>query len=148
MKVILLQDVPKVGHKYDVKNVADGFARNVLLPNKKAVIATPAEINRIEKIKADKNQSEAYKREGLEKLVKELNTQGLTITAKSNEEGQLFAALPVGEIVKVINQNGSVSVTDKEIVIGQPIKKVGEHTIKIKIGGNQSGEVTIKVVRN
>lgn len=147
MRVILLQDVPKVGHKYDIKNVADGFARNVLLVQKKAVIATPGEISRIEKLKADKNQSEAHKREGLEKLVKDLNDQGLTIAAKSNEEGHLFAALPISEIVKAVNQQGTVSVTEKEISLDQPIKKVGEHQVKIKIGNGSSGKVTIKVVK-
>ena len=151
MKVILLQDVPKVGRKYEIKNVADGFARNVLLVQKKAVIATPAEVARIDKLKADQTQASAQKNAALEKLVADLNQSNLTIKAKANDEGQLFAALPVSEIIKAIKDQGGVEVGEKDLEISQPIKKVGEHVLKIKMSSgqtqNSSREIKLQVVK-
>lgn len=134
MKVILLQDVPKVGKKHEVKEVADGFARNVLIKQNKATIATPDALKRAEQLKAEKAQHEALERERFLKLADNLQSITLTLTAKADKTGHLFGSIHPADIVEALVLQTGIRVNPKHIVITHPIKKLGDTKITITNG--------------
>lgn len=138
MKIILLKDLHKVGKKYDVVTVADGYALNSLIPNKIAEVATDKVVERYAKLK-DVEQAARVLRE--EELVKELATiagKEFTLEAKANEQGHLFASIHKEEIGELIH------VDPMYIHITTPIKEVGTHTVTVQVK-DVSKDVTVVV---
>ncbi|MFA6416028.1 MAG: 50S ribosomal protein L9 [Candidatus Paceibacterota bacterium] len=144
MKIILLVDVPKVGKRHEVKEVADGFARNVLLPAKKAVVATPEMIAKNKQDQDQKAQSIAHEDQVFLDLIKKLREVDLTIMAKSGKGGHLFASIKADEIVASAKALG-FDLKKDWIIISEPIKTVGEHQIELKRGG-KSEKIKLVVV--
>ena len=132
MKIILLHDVPKVGKKWEVKNVADGFAQNALIPKKLAEMATPPALARAVAARASSEASRAASAEELGELAKTLASAPLEISAKANEQGHLFAALHEGDIARAIQQKTGVAISPELLKSAHPIKTVGEHLISIQ----------------
>ncbi|MDP3955719.1 MAG: 50S ribosomal protein L9 [bacterium] len=128
MKVVLLQDVPKLGRRGEIKEVADGFARNSLIPQKKCAPATPKTIAGLESKRQIEEASKVAQVETLKACVAKLKNQGLEVSAKANEDGTLFAAVSKEAVMVAINQScsGLFSVDDLEM---SPIKSAGEHTV-------------------
>ncbi|MFA7252798.1 MAG: 50S ribosomal protein L9 [Candidatus Paceibacterota bacterium] len=143
MKIILLKDVKKIGKKYDIKDVADGFALNMLIPNKSAIPATTGNINMIDvKKKADlfltaKNDFE------LQKALNEIKGVAITMSGKVNDKGHLFAGIHKEEIVEELKKQKGVNLSVDHLVLEKPIKEIGEHAIPVKIGDR---EVTFKLL--
>ncbi len=136
MKVILLKDVPKVGHKYDVKTVADGFARHVLLPKGQAEYATPAALNRLEKLKGvHMERSVAHEEEMLAQLMRAQEVS-FEITRKANKEGHLFAGLKKEDIVRLIHGKG-FTFNEEQVILDKPIKNTGEYEFPVVVGSKQ-----------
>ena len=132
MKIILLHDVPKVGKKWEVKNVADGFAQNALIPKKLAEVATPSALARAAAARQVTEASRAASAEELGELAKTLASAPLEISAKANEQGHLFAALHEGDIARAIQQKTGVAVSPELLKPAHPIKTVGEHLVSIQ----------------
>ncbi len=137
MKVIFLQDVAGAGRKGEVKNVSDGYARNFLLPNKRAEFASPAAVKRAEMnrafIEADREIQEALAQKSLE-MLKDAN---IVIKAKANERGHLFAGIHEGQISKAIKEQANLDIPAEYIhfvKVDTPLKQTGTHTVKAKIG--------------
>ncbi|MDQ5949458.1 MAG: large subunit ribosomal protein [Patescibacteria group bacterium] len=137
MKIILLKDVVKVGKKYDIKDVAEGFALNMLIPRKLAVVATPHAISNIEKTKAN-DMAEKKIQEDL--LAMNLQTiKGLTLTLKEkvNEKGHLFAGITKEILVAEILKATRLNLGTEYIVLDKPIKEVGTHMVTVEAGGKK-----------
>jgi large subunit ribosomal protein L9 len=144
MKVILLQDISKVGKKFDIKEVPAGYAQNVLIPKKQALSATPenikfAEMNK-EKIRIVKSQEE----EQLRKNLKELESIELHIKAKVNEKGHLFKSIHAKEIETALKTELNISIEEKMIHLDSPLKEVGSFKVPI-IAGNLKGSFTVTI---
>jgi large subunit ribosomal protein L9 len=135
MKVILLKDVSKVGRRFDIKDVSNGHALNLLIPQGLAISATPEAVKRIELEKAKSEGQRKVQEELLVKNIKDLEGKTLTITGKANEKGHLFAGLHKEEIVAELNKQTQLSIDPSFIILEHPIKEVGEHTIEVKGGG-------------
>jgi large subunit ribosomal protein L9 len=133
MKVILLQDVPKLGQRHDIKDVADGFARNVLLPSGKVMLATPENLAKAERDRANKAKLEAEADKTFQALVETLQAKPLTIILKANKDGHLFAALRADDIVRETKTRG-LDLRPDWIVLNQPIKTLGDHRLDLKRG--------------
>jgi large subunit ribosomal protein L9 len=130
MKVILLRDVAKIGKRYEIVSVPDGFALNKLIPKKDAEPATPANLKRVNNMRAkDKNDKEAVVNM-LKKIVADLSTTPLLVPMQANEQGHLFQAVHIDDIVKAARAR-SVSVDKDFVSIQSPIKSVGQHTINL-----------------
>lgn len=132
MKVILLQDVPNVGKKYEVKNVSDGYGRNFLLAKNLAKIATIQAVQAAEK---EKKRTEGEKKLHEDLLIKNLEgLEGLKIEvkAKANKKGHLFAAIHPEEIAKILKEQEHLDIPAEMIELSQPIKEIGEYKIKVK----------------
>ena len=143
MKIILLQDVAKIGRRYEVVNVPDGYAMNQLIPKKMAEPATPANLKRIEKMNKDKSDSAEANAESFKAAVETIKATPITITQEANEQGHLFKAVAAKDVVVAAQAVGAV-VTEDMVEFASPIKEVGEHEISLK-QGDDSAKVNITV---
>lgn len=135
MKIILLKDVKKIGKKYEIKEVADGYALNSLIPND---IAVPATSSYIKMVDAKKKQS-ALMREDFKKAfeygVSKLPGGKLHISGKVNEKGHLFAGIHPEQIIEEFKKETGVILCPEHFEMEKPLKEIGEHTINLKIEG-------------
>lgn len=131
MKVILLKDVAKVGHKHDVKNVSDGYAHNFLIPNRLAVVATSGAIQKIEKEKKQEVVNKEVHNQLIEKIFSDLKGKEFSLQEKANDKGHLFAKIHTEEIINLLKGQG-VIIDPTWIVEREPIKEIGEHQIDLK----------------
>jgi len=137
MKVILLQDVHKVGRKYEIKNVARGYARNFLIPNHLADIATENSIKNAEKMREKITALYADKVKQLESYLNKLSKVTLVIKGKVNKKGHLFAKIHAKEITDVLLKQADMVIDPVFIVLEAPIADVGEYDIKIKVNDKE-----------
>ena len=133
MKVIFTKDVPKIGKKFETKNISDGYAINFLIPRGLAEVATAGAIKRVstEKIKED-----AEKKIQEDLLFKNLkNVDGITVemTRKANDKGHLFAGIHTAEIAPEITAQTRLVISPEFIKLDKPIKEVGEHKIDVEV---------------
>ncbi|MCX6756312.1 MAG: 50S ribosomal protein L9 [Candidatus Nomurabacteria bacterium] len=145
MKVILLSDIQKVGKKYDIKEFADGYARNVLIAKGLAELATPHAVSLVQAKKQSMQKKHDEEMSVFNDLISEVNNIGLELTVKANEKGHLFFAVPAKDIAKLIKEKLNKEVDDHSIVITTPIKELGDHSFKIK-KGDATGDCKIKIV--
>ena len=141
MKVILLKDVSKIGRKHEIKNVADGYAVNFLIPRKWAEAATPARIANIEKMKARHSAEEAVRDDLLEKNFETLADARIVLEMPANERGHLFKGLHAGDIVAAVQKEKNISLDPSHIILSEPIKQIGEHAISLESGKHQTSFV-------
>ncbi len=143
MKIILLKDSKSIGKKGEIKNVADGYARNFLLPQKIAQIATEEDIkkNRIQQDKEAEKQK--IEREKAEKILKKLQTKKISLTTRQ-KKGKLFGSITAKKIAEAFKKE-NLSIPVESIIIKENIKRIGEHEIEIKLGADVKGKVKIEV---
>ncbi len=144
MKVILLKDIRAVGQHLDIKEVADGYASNFLLPKGLAEMATP---EKMQALSAQKEAQEAERRreeETLNNKIVSLHNKSISLTVRATEKGGLFKTVTAGDIVKAILSEYSLEIPEHIVHISNPIKTVGEHTALLK-NKNQKAEVTIRI---
>ncbi len=144
MKVILLRDVAKIGRRYQVVEVPDGFALNKLIPRKDAEPATPVNIKRVENMRLkDKTSKEVIVKE-IKKIAGELKSTPLEVLVQANQQGHLFQSIHADDIV---NSAAKVNlVLPKEYIhLMNPIKSIGQHEIQLKNHG-EVASIQINVV--
>jgi large subunit ribosomal protein L9 len=137
MKVILLQDVAKVGRKHEVKEVNDGFARNFLLGQGRALPATPANLAKIEGLKKGKTEQQAKTASSVQQLIENLGDNAIEIKAKASGEGHLFAALHAKDLAGEIKKQFGLDLAEQLIDLPKPLKQLGEHKIALHLGDRQ-----------
>jgi large subunit ribosomal protein L9 len=138
MKVIFLQDVPRVGKKYDIKEVNNGYAMNFLIPRKLAEPATPKAVDELEKRKKNIEIEREVQEDLLMKNLEEIKGKVITIKVKADEKGHLFSKIHTKEIVEEMKKQNHADISEEFIVLEKPIKEVGEHEIPIEIGSKKS----------
>ncbi len=132
MKIILSQDVPGLGRKYDVKEVRDGYARNFLIARG---LAEPASPKKIEAVKIREKQIEQLKKvdeDILGKNLKALEGLKISIKEKANEKGHLFAGIREEDISRILKDQKRINISADMISLEEPIKETGEHKVKVK----------------
>lgn len=135
MKIILLKDVPKVGRKFDVKDIADGYALNFVIPKGWGVRATPAELAKIEKMKATQEADKQIQLSLLRKDFDALAQSPITIKAKVNDKGHLFAGVGVHDIVSAVQKEKNISLEHTTVRLESPLRQVGEFSIPLESHG-------------
>lgn len=145
MKVVLLVDVPKLGKKNEIKEVADGYARNFLIPKKLAVIATPEKVKEIEILKKQENLLKQQQEQKFREWAKIIGDGQLQFQIKADKNGKLFGSLHKDKIIEELKKLG-VELEEKQIVLDKPFKEVGEYLIKIKFSPNVETELKIKII--
>jgi large subunit ribosomal protein L9 len=144
MKVIFTSDVKGVAKKGEIKDVKEGYARNMLFKKNLAVKATPANIAKLEKEKEKIKIAEINKIEDAKKLEKSLSKVEISLTKKAGESGTLFGAITAQDIAKELKKQ-NVEIDKKSIQMDSPIKKVGEHKVKIHIYKDIKAEIKVVV---
>ena len=146
MKVILLEDVKSLGKKGEIVNVSDGYARNFIIPKKKGVEATSANLNTLKLQKANEEKVAQENLEHAQALAKELENASVNIRIRVGEGGKLFGSISSKEIAAAIQEQHQLEVDKKKIVLDEPIKELGEHKVKIKLHKDVSAQVTVQVL--
>jgi large subunit ribosomal protein L9 len=146
MKVILKQDVEKLGRRGDVVNVAPGFGRNYLIPRKMALAVTATNMKTIEiERQALKKKVEA-ERKTFQTLVEKLNQVSLTFTRRAGEKDVIFGSVSSGDIREGLAGLG-YDIDKKKILLDEPIKRLGNFAVPVKISMDDRAEVKIVVAR-
>jgi large subunit ribosomal protein L9 len=144
MKVVFLKDVPKMGKKYEIKEVADGYAQNFLLPKKLAEVANKNTEKTVEKFKLAEAEMKKVDEAILFKNLKILGETVVTVTEKANEQGHLFAAIHKEELAKKLKEQSGLDFPPEYFDLDKPIKEIGEHEIMISVG-EKKGKFKLEV---
>jgi len=142
MKVILTKDVSSLGQKDDMREVADGYARNFLLPRGLAVPATSGELKAWEGRRAAREAASLVGLKQAEELVKKLDGYELEMSAEANEEGTLYSAVGSDEIIAALQKNG-FAIGRARIRLEEPLKSVGEHTVTLEFSHGLEAEIRV-----
>lgn len=135
MKVILLQDIPKIGKKYEVKNVKDGFARNFLLAKNLARTADERALKEIEILKQKDAREKEAKTKVLAEAMAGLEGKEIVYEVKAGEKGQLFDKIDERDIRDVLKKETGQALPEKFIKLPEPIKKIGRYEIILEADG-------------
>lgn len=145
MKVILNADVAKLGKKYEVKNVSDGHALNMLIPKGLVEVATPASLKALEVKKAAVQALHQRMEEVIVKNLKTIHGKVFEMTEKVNEKGHLFAAIHLDQVSALIKIKSHVELPASYLHVEKPIKEEGDHEITVKVG-KETATFTLKIV--
>lgn len=144
MKVVLTEDVEKLGSKGDIVDAADGYARNYLFPRGLAVEATKQKIKELEEKEAKKNRLENEKREEANQLKSELESEKFVIKVKAGENGRLFGSVNTKDIADAASDKG-YDIDKRKIDLDDSIKSLGMHTVSVKLYDDITADLKINV---
>ena len=144
VKLILREDVPSLGNAGDLVKVKPGYAWNYLVPQRKATPATEANVRELEHQKRVVAEKIAKDRKDLEVVKDRLEALELAITARVGDEGRLFGSITAQKIAELFAEKGQ-KVDRRRILIAEPIKDAGEHTIQVRLQGDLLASVKITV---
>lgn len=141
MKIILLKDIPKIGKKYDIKDLSDGYVRNFLLPKKLAEEATPNRIAKIEGMRAEQEKEIRAKIESFKRQAKQMAGFKLEFVLKTDGKS-VFGAINGKDIKEKLKEKG-ISINEDQIKMEKHLKEMGEHIVKIKFSPEVEAELKI-----
>lgn len=146
MEVILCQDVEKIGRIGEVVKVKSGFARNYLIPNKLAYLATPSNLKRIELEKSKRIAIDRQAQEEAKQLAEKLNKVSCTITVEVNDLDKLYGSVAEMDIVHALEQEG-YKIEKRDVIIEKPIEALGIYDIGIKLHREVTAKVRVWVAK-
>lgn len=146
MEIILTQNVQNLGIEGETVQVADGYARNYLFPEKMAVRATAANKERFERRRERLEKERRQREEEARDLADSLEGEAVTITEAASDEGSLYGSVGPEDVLDALTEIGYEELTVRQIVIDEPIRETGEHAVRVSLAGSISAEVTVEVV--
>ncbi len=146
MKVLLLQDVYKLGRAGDVKKVANGYGRNYLIPQGLAVLATPGAMIQAEQIRQEADKKRAILNQEMGGIAEILDGVTLTFPARASETGRLYGSINTRMIAEAVSEKAGVEITHRQID-SQPLRMIGEHTVAVRLTVDLIPEVQVIVYR-
>lgn len=146
MEVILTETIPHLGVKGDVKKVKRGYFNNFLGPKKMAVLATPSEMKRYEKIRQEAQAQVEKMRENAAKLFESLNGQTLEIKAKTSGKDTLYKALHENDIVAVIQEKFDLPINPSVLKLPEQLKKLGEYEVTLEFSDEHVAKITLAII--
>lgn len=145
MKVLLTADIKSLGLVGDVVDVADGYARNYLLPQRKALFPTQGNVKRVEELRRIATQQRDAKMAQTREYAKRLEGAEVTIQMRANEEGTLYGSVTTGQIAFALAAEGH-KVDERAIVIENPIRNIDKYQLKVHLGQDIDSNITVWVV--
>ena len=146
MKVLLKHDVPKLGKAGQVKNVADGYARNYLIPQGVAVLATPGAMKQADVLARAEQLRQAQLAADASALAEVLKQTTLTFTARAGEGGKLYGSITSQQIADELMAKAGLEVDKRKIELREPIRSLGEHKVAVHLASELQPELTVNVV--
>jgi large subunit ribosomal protein L9 len=144
VKVLLKQDVAKIGKKGQILDVKEGYARNFLIPGGLAVEASGGAMKQIEEEKKASDRHKAKEKEEAQDLAKKIEAVSILLKHKAGEEGRLFGSITSAEIAEALKQK-SFNIDKKKIVLDEPIRLVGDYEVKIKLYPEVVAHLNVRV---
>ena len=146
MKVILLENITKIGSIGEVIDVKRGFARNFLIANKKALYASKENIKEVEKMKNELNKKDLEKKKDAKNISEKLKLKQYTVKKLSTENNELYGSVKPTEISKIILENDNIDIKPSMIQLTKDIKSLGEFKVLINLHSEVQIQIKIKVV--
>ncbi|HHY71082.1 MAG TPA: 50S ribosomal protein L9 [Thermoanaerobacterales bacterium] len=146
MKIILLEDVKKLGKKGDLVSVADGYARNYLLPRNLAEEATAGGIKQLKQEKAALENKKKKEKELAQEIAEKLSKAKVTLKVKSGDQGKLFGSVTSKDISEALKKQYKVEVDRRKIELSEPIKTLGSYEVDIKLVPEVEAKLTLKII--
>ncbi len=146
MKLILTADVDPLGKRGDVVDVADGYARNYLLPRQKAIKANTGALEQAEAIREARIEAERRAKERAENIATQLVGSRVVLAAQAGDEGQLYGSVGVADIVEGIQRFTGIELDRSQIELEGPIKAIGLHEIQVKAHDEVEFPLTIDII--
>ena len=145
MKVILLENVKKIGSIGEVIEVKRGYARNFLIANKKALYASKENVAQVEKIKSDLSQKDNEKKKEAVQISEQINGKEYSVKKLSTENNELYGSVKPTEIAKLIQEENKIDITPSMIQPIEEIKSLGKFKVKVSLHSEVDAEITISV---
>jgi len=145
MKVILLENLKKIGSIGQIIDVKRGFARNFLIANKKALYASKENISQVDKIKSELSKKDNEKKQEAKKIFEEINKKEYIVKKLSTENKELYGSVKPTEISKLIKENDSMDIKPSMIQPIKDIKSLGKFKVRISLHSEVDAEITINV---
>jgi large subunit ribosomal protein L9 len=146
MKVLLLEDVYKLGRAGDVKKVADGYGRNFLIPQGLAVLATPGALKQVEHIRTRATASRSALNQEMSGVAERLSNLTLAFPARAGETGKLYGSISTQMVAEAIQKKVDVTI-DRRQIDAQPIRSLGEQKVRVRLTVDLVPEVRVVVYR-
>lgn len=147
MKVILTENIEKLGKIGDTISVKDGYARNYLLPKGKAKAATPENMRMLERLKKKAAEDQTKKLDEVKKLADKISNLSITISAQAGEEEKLYGSVTNEMIANAVKDEG-IDIDKKDIVFEEPIKKLGVYQVTVKLHPEVKANLRVWIVKN
>ena len=145
MEVILLEKISKLGNIGEVVKVKDGFARNYLIANKKALYASKENIKEVEKIKSELSKKDNEKKKEATQIAEQINAKEYSVKKLSTENNELYGSVKPTEISKLIQEENKIDIKPSMIQPVEEIKALGKFKVKISLHSEVDAEITINV---
>lgn len=145
MRIVLRDDVDNVGKKGDILDVADGFARNYLIPKGKAIKATKGVQAQADAMRRSRDKKDQSDRESAEVVARTLVPAVITIAAKAGAEGKLFGSVTTADLTDAVQAQTGVELDRRRIHLDEPIRSVGTHEIPVKLHTDVEFRLTVEV---
>ena len=145
MKVILLENIKRIGSIGEIIDVKRGFARNYLIANKKALYASKENVSEVEKIKSELSKKDNEKKLEAKSIAEKLNNKVFTVKKLSTENKELYGSVKPTEISKLINEEDKIDIKPSMIQPLSEIKSLGKFKVKISLHSEVDAEITINV---
>jgi large subunit ribosomal protein L9 len=146
MQIILQEDVEKLGTRGQVVDVAEGYARNFLLPRKLAMPASAGNLKRLEKIRTTLAKLTATERDAAQKVADALNTVVISLTRKAGENDHMFGSVTSADLAEELSKLGH-TVDKRKIQLAEPIRTLGEYQVPVKLYTDVTAEFKVVVAR-
>ena len=146
MKVILLENLVKIGSIGDIINVKRGFARNYLISSKKALYASKENIKEVEKIKKDLSQKDQEKKKNAKTIYEKINKKEYLVKKLSTENNELYGSVKPTEISKLILEQDKIEIKPSMIQLEKEIKSIGIYKVKVNLHSDVQADINIKVI--
>jgi large subunit ribosomal protein L9 len=145
MKIVLRQDVPKLGEAGTIQTVANGYARNYLIPQGMAVVATPGEIKTAEHNMKVRERKVQRQEDQMQSLADKIAGTRLEFTARAGEQGRLFGSVTTSDIAEQLNARIGEDVDRRKIQLTEPLRTIGEHQIEVHLVGRLRPAITVVI---
>lgn len=145
MKIVLRADVDNVGKKGDIIEVADGFARNFLLPKGHAIKATDGVVEQAAAMRRSRDLKDAKDREAGETIARKLVPMVITLSARAGGEGKLFGSITSQDVVNAVAEQAGVELDRRKVHLDDPIRTIGTHEVPVKLHSDVQFRITVEV---
>lgn len=145
MKVVLLEEVQGIGGPGTVKDVADGYARNYLLPKKLATPATAGALKQVERVRAVEDRRQARLDEQAAAMAARIDGQEVTFRVRAGEEGRLYGSVTNGDVADVLSRQIGEDVDKRRVILEEPIHVLGTYEVPVRLSASHSPVVKVVV---